>query len=132
MLNFDFRIVSVERSYQDTVKVRVRLDAKLWAKIKKADQLGQLYGIDISNAVSREYGVKAYQPTVADKDKARGGLKWIDLWYNDATWRQAPDNIVRPNFGTKDTIMSAALAAQLDNEPCAVIAVDFKTKKRVA
>jgi len=132
MLSFDFRIVSVERSYQDTVKVRVRLDAKVWAKLKKANQLGQLYGIDISNAVSREYGVKAYQPTVADRDNARGGIKWIDLWYNDATWRQAPDNIVRPDFGCKETIMGAALAAQLDNPLCEVIAVDFKNKKRVA
>jgi hypothetical protein len=124
-----FKITSVSRDYNDQVKVRVRVDAKYWNGMKKRGQLGCLYGIDISNECYKVHGVKAYNPTVSDKDRASGGLKWITLYYTDPLWRQAPDNVVSilphilPNTLGFETINSIA---------CHVIHVDFRTKKRIA
>lgn len=93
-----FTINSVRRTYTDHVTVIVSIDAKLWAKAKAKGQLGELYGIDISNAVFREYGVKAYMPSVSDRRRASKGIKRIELTYLDASWREAPDNVIKVDF----------------------------------
>lgn len=61
--------------------VRVAINAKDWAKAKKNGHLGQLYGVDISNQLHREYGIPAYNPTVDDKARAVKGIKTISLTY---------------------------------------------------
>lgn len=96
-----FKIISVSRYSADLVKVYIRMDAKEWHKLKKNSQLGSLYGIDISNAVYREYGVKAHCPTVSDRDNARGGIKRLTLYYNDSQWTNAPDNVIQVDFINK-------------------------------
>jgi hypothetical protein len=96
-----FKIVSVERVSDGQVKVRVRMDAKAWHKLAKAGDLGFLYGVDISNEAYRAYGVKASNPTVSDRDRAQGGLKWIDLYYTDETWTPAIDNVIHVDFIAK-------------------------------
>lgn len=73
------------------------MDAKIW---RKADK-GALYGIDVSNEVFRQYGVKAYNPSVSDRDRASGGLKWIDLYYIDETWSEPPNNVIEVDFINK-------------------------------
>lgn len=93
----EFKIVSVKRVSDGQVCVRIRMDAKAW---RKADK-GALYGIDVSNEVYRRHGVKACEPTVADRDRASGGLKWIDLYYTDEAWVEAPDNIIKVDFINK-------------------------------
>lgn len=96
-----FKIVSIERVSQGQVKVRVRMDAKAWLKARRAGALGQLYGVDISNAAYRQCGVKAYNPTVSDRERAQGGIKWLELYYHDESWAPAPDNVIRVDFINK-------------------------------
>ena len=96
-----FKIVSVQRIASDLVNVRVRMDAKEWTKARNKGQLGQLYGIDISNAAYRQYGVKAHTPTVSDKDRAQGGIKWLELTYRDTEWTSVPDNVIQVDFINK-------------------------------
>lgn len=93
-----FKIISVERINDSRVKVYVRIDAIEWAKLKKKGQLGSLYSTDISNSVYRAYGVNAQYPTVSDRDNARGGIKWVTLYYNDTNWIPAPDNVIQVDF----------------------------------
>ena len=89
-----FEILSVERRDAETVHVRVRIPVKAWNKARR-DGLGSLYGVDISNAVHRAYGVKAYNPSVADRQRAMAGFKFISLYYQDATWTS---NVIRVDF----------------------------------
>lgn len=98
-----FKITCVKRLEKDTVLVEIRLDAKEWAKMRSKGQLGQLYGIDVSNAAYRQYGVKAHNPTVSDKARARGGIKWIDLYYTDTAWT-AIDNVIKVDFTNKKRV----------------------------
>ena len=124
-----FKITSVSRESHDQVKVRVRVDAKYWNNMKKRGQLGCLYGVDISNECYKVHGVRAYNPSVSDKYRASGGLKWVTLYYTDPVWSEAPDNVVSilphilPNSPGFEVINSIA---------CDVIHVDFSTKKRIA
>jgi hypothetical protein len=132
-----FKIVSVKKHWDNTVKVCVRMDAKEWHKIARKGDKGQLYGIDISNQVFRDYGVKAWNPAVNDRARARGGLKFIELFYTDPTWGATPPNVVRVDFQLKRRVSDVvfkpemrtdATGASVDN----VIKVDFQSKKRVA
>lgn len=102
-----FKIVSVSRVSEETVSVKVRMDAKAWLKAKRDKALGALYGVDISNEVYRTFGVKAYNPTVADRDNASGGIKWITLYYADNTWTNAPNNVIYVDFVSKKRINAA-------------------------
>jgi len=68
--------------YKWKVVVRVAVPAKEWAKAKKKGELGQLYGIDISNhvyAINRN--IPAHNPTVDDRSRASKGVKSISLTY---------------------------------------------------
>ena len=91
-----FKIISVTKSSydQDHVRVYVSMDVKDWNKARK-QSLGQLYGIDISNEVYREHGVAASNPTVDDRRKARNGIKYLTLTYNDSAWEMPCDQCSR-------------------------------------
>ena len=118
-----FQINNVRRIDAETVLVTVTMDAKAWTKARSKG-LGMLYGIDISNAVYREYGIKAYNPTVADRDRAKAGIKTIQLYYADSVWIPKPNNVVRVQF-----------AKRLTKEPVSpadVVKVDFVARKRIA
>ena len=95
-----FEIKSVSRISPDTVLVKVFISSKEWLKARNSGALGQLYGIDISNAAYRQHGVKASNPTVKDY-RAIGGVKVIDLTYQDSEWVEAPDNVIRVDFVNK-------------------------------
>lgn len=99
-----FKITAVMRIDKETVQVNVRIDAKAWTKAKRDNALGALYGIDISNQAYRDYGVKASNPTVSDKDNASGGIKYLILYYADATWKPAPDNVIHVDFINKKRV----------------------------
>lgn len=79
-------IVAIRAGYSNEMdaKVTVSIDSKLWAKIKKQKQLGQLYGIDISNAVYKlmNGSISAIRPSVDDKSRASNGVKSITLNYS--------------------------------------------------
>lgn len=64
-------------------EVVVKLDSKAWTKLRTKGQLGQLYGVDISNEVYKLTNqlVPAYNPTVSDRDRAKNGIKTIRLSY---------------------------------------------------
>jgi hypothetical protein len=66
-----------------THHVRVSMPVKVWAAFKKSRQLGQLYGIDISNSIyAMDRTVYAYNPTVDDRRNAKHGIKTISLTYS--------------------------------------------------
>jgi len=136
-----FKIVSIDRTSPETVMVKVRMDAKEWAKIKKQGQLGQLYGVDISNEAYRTHGVRAHNPTVQDSDRASGGVKWVKLWYADTVWGTEPSNVVNVDFQLRrrqvgpilfHPTMREVTIEDSSNPPCEVIRVDFRAKRRVA
>ncbi len=63
--------------------VHVEVDAKRWHEYKARRNLGQLYGVDISNAVYKaDRRIHATNPTVSDRERAKGGIKRITLYYN--------------------------------------------------
>lgn len=102
---FHFDIQSVERYSADTVRVVVTMIADVWKQYQKLGHLGQLYGVDVSNEVYRSYGVKAYNPTVADRDKASGGVKTITLYYADADWKpKQPGELIKVDFQSRKRI----------------------------
>lgn len=96
-----FKIASVYRHNEELITVKVTLSAKEWFKAKNQGQLGQLYGVDISNAVYREYGVKAIYPIVGDRDRAKNGIKLIKLTYHDKEWQEPIDNVIRVDFQSR-------------------------------
>lgn len=124
MLN-SFKIVDVSRIDKEIVRVKVRMDSKAWLKAKHTGALGQLYGIDISNAVSRQYGVMAYKPSVSDSDNAQGGIKWLELFYKDSQWAIV-DNVIPVNF------MARYRPISNDNNRDNLIKIDFINKRRIA
>lgn len=68
--------------YPFKVEVTVRMCSKEWAKARAKNQLGQLYGIDISNAVfAFNRNIDASNPTVNDTKRASKGEKLITLTY---------------------------------------------------
>lgn len=93
-----FNIIRIYRDSLSTVRIDVAIDAKAWRSAKAKGHLGQLYGVDISNAVYRAFSVKAYQPTVSDRQRAVKGVKTVSLWYQDATWIDKPSNVIRVDF----------------------------------
>lgn len=72
--------------------VTVTMPAKYWLGMKKLGRLGMLYGVDISNAVHREHGIRAYNPTVEDRKRSVKGIKTVTLTYYNAV----PE--VKPTF----------------------------------
>lgn len=64
------------------VTVRVIVEAKAWTKLRDKRDLGQLYGVDISNAVYRiNKAIPASCPVVNDSARASKGFKSITLEY---------------------------------------------------
>lgn len=85
-----FQIKAIHGSTHDSsfggypwrIDVCVTIDVKAWNKIKKAQALGQLYGIDISNAVyAINQKIPAVHPSVDDSARAKAGVKTIRLTY---------------------------------------------------
>ena len=65
------------------VSVIVHVEAARWHKLAKQGNLGQLYGVDISNAVYRfNSSIPASMPTVDDRSRAKRGFKRITLTYH--------------------------------------------------
>lgn len=63
-------------------RVVVYIDARKWNTMKKKGQLGQLYGVDISNEVHRlNKQIRAWNPAVNDRARASKGIKRIELQY---------------------------------------------------
>ncbi|CAM6004839.1 unnamed protein product [Sphagnum balticum] len=92
-----FNIQSIYRLDSDLVTVKVTMDAKAWLECKAKGQLGSLYGVDISNAVYRLSGVKASCPIVSDRDRAKNGIKVLELTYADSEWVEI-DNVIQVDF----------------------------------
>jgi len=92
---------SVTRIDSDRVSVRVAIPAKQWQAAKRKGQLGQLYGVDISNFVYHACGVRAYNPTVDASRRAMDGVKFIELVYQDSDWTPGPDNVIHVDFINK-------------------------------
>lgn len=70
-------------NYAYKAVVSVEVEAKYWKALQKAKNLGQLYGIDISNqvyALSKGL-IPASHPTVSDEKNARNGIKTVVLTY---------------------------------------------------
>ena len=99
-----FNIINVSRISSDRVKVIVTMSGFQWTITRDKGGLGGLYGVDISNTVYREYGVMACNPTVKDTDRAKNGLKTIELIYDDSAWAPAVDNVIRVDFKTRKRV----------------------------
>lgn len=99
-----FKITNVFRVDVNTVRVLVSVDAKHWHACKAKGHLGQLYGVDISNAVFHLHQVKAYNPSVGDYGNARDGLKRFTFDYTDSAWCPAPANVVRVDFKNRKRV----------------------------
>ena len=68
--------------YPFKVSVNIEIDQKVWAKYKKQSNLGQLYGIDIGNAVyAINNNIPALNPSVDDRKRSSNGVKIINLTY---------------------------------------------------
>lgn len=119
-----FKVINIVRLNVELVQVKVQICSKEWNGIKAKGQLGQLYGVDISNLLYQDYGVQAYCPSVGDRDRAKNGLKTIDLTYQDKVWIPAPDNVVHVDF--------KALSKPSVSTGGALLVVDFVNKKRAA
>lgn len=66
------------------INVTITIDAKTWSKLAKQQRLGELYGVDVGNAVYRiNSNIRAYNPMVNDRARASKGLKTITLMYTD-------------------------------------------------
>ncbi len=90
-----FTIESVKRHNSETVRVLISLDPKEWSAIRKSGNLGHFYCTEIGNELYRNYGgLRAYNPTVNDRDRAVNGKKWLCFYYTDNTWTAAPDNVI--------------------------------------
>lgn len=139
-----YSINSVRRIDSQTVRVSIQCDAKAWSKLRDAGDLGSLYGIDVSNEVYKTYGIKAYNPSVSHNDRARRGVKSIDLFYTDSQWvdvsqlTYAP-NVTHVDFQLKQVQSNPILfkpvmrdGSQSIDPPCDIIRVDFKARRRVA
>lgn len=61
--------------------VTVTMLTKDWLAIKRRGGLGMLYGVDICNALHREYGIPAYNPTVDDAWRGKKGIKTLRLTF---------------------------------------------------
>lgn len=70
-------------AFNKQATVIAKMPIKEWQKIRKKSQLGMLYGVDISNEVYRKSDrkIKAYNPVVEDRTKAKAGIKTIELTY---------------------------------------------------
>lgn len=70
-------------NYDDALHVSFQIDVKLWREYKNGRQgLGALYGIDLSNYLSRKGLLNRYAvPSVDDKSNAKQGLKHIHVTY---------------------------------------------------
>lgn len=74
-LNGTYREIRVHR-------VSVEVPSEYWHKLRANKQLGQLYGVDISNEVYRTNPeIRATNPIVSDRQRASKGIKHTTLEY---------------------------------------------------
>ena len=65
-----------------TIVVSFSIDAEKWKALKKAGELGSLYGVDLGNYLSRCGVLNEFcTPIVRDRDNARKGRKYISVEY---------------------------------------------------
>lgn len=65
----------------ERLEVNLQIPKKIWDLYRKHD-LGMLYGVDLSNYLSRRGILNEYSiPVVSDKKNARNGLKDIQVTY---------------------------------------------------
>ena len=94
-----FKVTHVRRIESRLVECRIEMTTKAWNEAKK--DLGYLFGIEISNYIYREYGVKAYNPMVDGiRDKSKKGIKYLSLTYEDTEWKPI-DNVIKVDFENK-------------------------------
>jgi len=76
-----FQNLETYKSY-DSIIVTFDIDVKFWTKMRHDGQLGQLYGVDLSNRLSRAGLLDFYAaPIISDKSRATKGLKPIRAEY---------------------------------------------------
>lgn len=79
---FTIKSIVATDYYNPEVTVKVEMPVKEWNKHRSKGWLGQLYGIDISNAVyAINNNIPASNPTVDDRRRASEGVKTITLIY---------------------------------------------------
>lgn len=112
------KVLSVKRRDASTVMVRVSVPFEAWKHAAKTGNLGFLYGVDISNLVYRTHGVAAYNPTVDDTARPLSGVKFIDLYYQDAAWVERPlADVIRVDFKARRRITEGETAQALETLP---------------
>lgn len=119
-----FKVINIVRLSAELVTVTVSMCSKEWCKTRAKGNLGQLYGIDISNTLYHEFGIRAYMPSVGDRERASSGVKTITLTYQDREWTPAPNNVIRVDF--------KGLSKQTVSTGGELLVVDFVNKKRAA
>jgi hypothetical protein len=100
--------------------VTVRIDAKAWAAARKRPSgLGQLYGIDVGNAVYRlNPNINTYRPTVNDKARASKGFKTIVLHYQSTDLeRAAAVGLEVRTFGNGERVLAYGSRVNLMSGP---------------
>lgn len=76
--------------YPFKVIVKVTMPVAEWTKYRKSGNLGQLYGLEISNAVYRvNDAICASNPMVDDRQRAKQGVKTLTLTYFDRDFSRA-------------------------------------------
>lgn len=86
MENFKITHATLREShtgYKLEANITIEVDAAYWKRLQKAGNLGQLYGIDVSNAVYALTNklVPAWNPSVDHRSNARKGIKTVKLTY---------------------------------------------------
>jgi len=85
-----FKIILINGRVHDTsyggypwrIDVVVELNVKDWQLYRKKKMLGQMYGVDFSNAVYHiNNNIPASCPMVDDRKRAKNGIKTINLTY---------------------------------------------------
>ena len=83
---YSIKIGEIENSYTAYNKQAtciLKIPASVWRKYRAEGNLGFLYGVDVSNYVYRtsNFKIKAYNPVVSDRARAKNGIKTIELTY---------------------------------------------------
>lgn len=68
---------------QLTLHISFQIPKKSWDEYRKTVGLGTLYGIDLSNYLSRKGMLNFYaMPIVSDKSRAKNGIKHISVTFS--------------------------------------------------
>ncbi len=75
-------------AYDKQATCFLKIPVSVWRRYRDKGNLGVLYGIDVSNYIYKasNFKIKAYNPVVDDRQRARKGIKTIELtyyWYEE-------------------------------------------------